>query len=432
MFWNEKEENISKEGLLSLQLRRLAGSVERAGRSSYYGNLFAGKGLKGKKIENLDDIRDFPFTTKDDLRESYPSGMLATSMDDIVRMHASSGTTGKSTLVFHTGRDISNWANIVARGLYAVGVRKSDIFQNMMSYGLFTGGLGLHYGAEKIGALVIPIGTGNTEKQIDFFKDLGTTVIHVTPSYLLHMGHVLEEKGLSPSESFNIRIAIMGAEPHSEATRKKLEETFGIKVYNCYGLSEMNGPGVAFECTFQGGLHLWEDNYFAEIIDPDTGQVLPEGEEGELVLTTLCREGMPIIRYRTKDITRFIGGRCACGRTHRRIGRMKGRTDDMFIVKGVNIFPSQVETVLMETPGVDKNYMIILDRKEGLDILSVQIEIRRDFFRGDLNQLRDLQEKLRERLKHVILVTPSVELVEPGSLPVSTGKAKRVIDKRRL
>lgn len=429
MFWEEKIETASREELKSLQEERLAETIERAAKSPYYGKLFAGQRLK---MRGLEDIRRFPLTSKDDLRASYPSGMVASPFGDIVRMHASSGTTGKSTLVFHTIGDIEKWTGLVARGLYAVGVRKSDVFQNMMSYGLFTGGLGLHYGAEKIGALVIPIGAGNTQKQIDFLTDLKTTVIHITPSYLLHMGCLLEEKGLSPSESFDIKIAVMGAEPHSEATRRKLEEIFKIKVYNCYGLSEMNGPGVAFECERQSGLHLWEDHYLAEIIDPVTGEALPDGEEGELVLTTLQREGMPVVRYRTRDITKFFKGKCACGRTHRRIARIKGRSDDMFIVKGVNIFPSQIETVLMETPGVDKNYLIELDRKEGLDILSVKIEIERNYFTGDLKQLRNLQEDLREKLRHVILVTPFVELVEPGSLPASTGKAKRVVDKRRL
>lgn len=431
MFWEEKEETLTEGELKESQLEKLQKSLLIADKSPYYKRVFQEYKLN-PKINSLVDIRNFPFTTKDNLRESYPSGMLATSLDNVIRMHASSGTTGKSTLIFHTKKDISNWAKLVARGLYAAGVRKSDIFQNMMSYGLFTGGLGLHYGAEEIGAVVIPIGVGNTEKQLSFFTDLKTTVIHITPSYLLHLGYLLEEKGLSPSDVFNLKIAIMGAESYSEATRKILEDTFKIKVYNCYGLSEMNGPGVAFECEHQNGLHLWEDNYFAEIIDPDTGEVLPAGEEGELVLTTLKREGMPIIRYRTKDITKIMKGKCKCGRTHLRISRFKGRTDDMFIVKGVNIFPSQIESVLMETPGVDKNYMITLDRKEGLDILSIQIEIKKTFFTGELAQLKNLQETLREKLRGTILVTPVIELVEPGSLPSSTGKAKRVLDKRRL
>jgi len=300
-----------------------------------------------------------------------------------------------------------------------------------MSYGLFTGGLGLHYGAEKIGALVLPVGSGNTHKQIELLLDLKATVLHITPSYLLYLGHVIEEEKI-PLSRFSFKVAIMGAEPHSEATRKKLEKMFRIKAFNCYGLSEMNGPGVAFECIYRKGLHLWEDNYYGEIINPATGEVLPEGEEGELVLTTLQREGMPVIRYRTKDITRFMKEKCRCGRTHRRIVRIKGRTDDMFVVKGVNVFPSQIEAVLMEAPEVDKNYRIILDRKEGLDVLTVEIEIKREYFMGDINQLRALQARMTSLLKDVILVTPVVELVEPGVLPPSTGKAQRVLDKRRV
>jgi len=313
-----------------------------------------------------------------------------------------------------------------------IGVRKEDVFQNMMSYGLFTGGIGLHYGAEKIGCLIVPAGAGNTEKQIELMRELKTTVIHITPSYLLYLAHYIEEIGLSPSKDFNLKIAIIGAEPHSENTRKKLENIFKIDIYNCYGLSEMNGPGVAFECPFKDGLHLWEDSYYMEIINPKTGEVLKEGEEGELVLTTLKREGMPLIRYKTGDLTRIIKEKCKCGRTHRKIQRIKGRADDMFIVKGVNIFPSQIETVIMEFPEVDKNYQIIIDRKEGLDILTVQVEIKREFFKGDINELRNLQEKIKEILKEKILVTPVVELVEPGTLPTTTGKSKRVIDRRRL
>jgi phenylacetate-CoA ligase len=430
MFLEESAEKISKEDLQQMQIEMLNKTLAASNMSPYYKNLFKRCGLK-PAIKSIDEIRRFPFTTKDDLRKSYPAGMVTTSFDNIVRMHGSSGTTGKSTLIFHTMKDIERWAWLVARGLYAVGVRKTDIFQNMMSYGLFTGGLGLHYGAEKLGALVLPVGSGNTQKQLEFLLDLKATVLHITPSYLLYLGHIIEEENI-PLSRLSIRIAVVGAEPHSESTRKKLERMFGIKVYNCYGLSEMNGPGVAFECENQSGLHLWEDHYFGEIINPDTGEVLPDGKEGELVLTTLQREGMPIIRYRTRDITRFIPGKCRCGRTHRRIMRIKGRSDDMFIVKGVNIFPSQIETVLMEISEVDKNYRIILDRKEGLDILIIEIEIRKEYFKGELGQLRTLQDKIVSMLKEVILVTPVVELVEPGTLPSSTGKAQRVIDKRRI
>ena len=430
MFWEEEFEKIPFDKLKEFQLEKLNETLSKVVKSPFYQQKFKRFGKK-LKLNSLEEIKKFPFTTKEDLRKSYPAGMVTVPVEKLVRVHGSSGTTGKSTLIFHTKDDIERWANLVARCLYMVGARKGDIFQNMMSYGLFTGGLGLHYGAEKIGILVVPIGSGNTQKQIEFMKDLGTTIIHITPSYCLYIAHVMEEMGISPSD-FNLKFAVMGAEPHSEATRKKIEKIFNFKSYNCYGLSEMNGPGVAFECPYQNGLHLWEDHFLLEIIDPETGQVLPEGEEGELVLTTLQREGMPLIRYRTGDLTKIIKGKCRCGRTHRRIARIKGRTDDMFIVKGVNIFPSQIETVLMEIPEVDKNYLIILERKEGLDILRVQIEIKRTYFTGELKQLQQIQEKIKESLKNTILVSPVVELVEPGTLPPSTGKAKRVIDKRRI
>jgi len=430
-YWDGKKERIEREKLEQLQLELLNRTLKSAYNSPFYKKRFKKLGLK-PEIKDLSEIQKFPFTTKDDLRESYPFGMVATDIGNLVRMHGSSGTTGKSTLVFHTRKDIENWADLVARCLYMIGVRKTDIFQNMMSYGLFTGGLGLHYGAEKIGTLVIPIGSGNTKKQIEFLLDLKTTVLHITPSYLLYIAYMAEQMNLSPSDDFNIKIAIVGAEPHSEGLRKKLENIFKINVYNCYGLSEMNGPGVAFECPYQKGLHIWEDHYFVEIIDPETGELLPDGKEGELVLTTLQREGMPLIRYRTRDITKIIKGKCPCGRTHRRIARVKGRTDDMFIVKGVNIFPSQIETVLMDVPEVDKNYQIIIEREKGLDILKIQVEVKKSTFTGDIVQLRNLQERIKENLKDVILINPIVELVEPGTLPPSTGKAKRVIDKRKV
>ena len=430
-YWDGKKERIEREKLEQLQFELLNRTLKSAYNSPFYKKRFKKLGLK-PEIKDISEIQKFPFTTKDDLRESYPFGMVATDIGNLVRMHGSSGTTGKSTLVFHTRKDIERWADLVARCLYMIGVRETDIFQNMMSYGLFTGGLGLHYGAEKIGTLVIPIGSGNTKKQIEFLLDLKTTVLHITPSYLLYIAYMAEQMNLSPSDDFNIKIAIVGAEPHSEGLRKKLENIFKINVYNCYGLSEMNGPGVAFECPYQKGLHIWEDHYFVEIIDPETGELLPDGKEGELVLTTLQREGMPLIRYRTRDITKIIKGKCPCGRTHRRIARVKGRTDDMFIVKGVNIFPSQIETVLMDVPEVDKNYQIIIEREKGLDILKIQVEVKKSTFTGDIVQLRNLQERIKENLKDVILINPIVELVEPGTLPPSTGKAKRVIDKRKV
>ncbi|MCM8771768.1 MAG: phenylacetate--CoA ligase [Candidatus Omnitrophica bacterium] len=427
-FWEKSIETIDEKKLKELQLERLNYSIEIAKKSEFYGQK-----LKDiKKIKNFDELEKIPFTTKEDLLQNNPLSFLTTDLKNIVRVHSSSGTTGRSKYIFYTKKDIENWADLVARCLFMVGIRKNDIFQNMMSYGLFTGGLGLHYGAEKIGILVIPAGVGNTEKQIELMRELKTTVIHITPSYLLYIAHYIEEIGLSPSEDFNLKTAIVGAEPYSENTRKKLENIFKINVYNCYGLSEMNGPGVAFECPYKDGLHLWEDNYYMEIIDPKTGKILGENEEGELVLTTLKREGMPLIRYRTGDLTKILRERCECGRTHRKIMRIKGRSDDMFIVKGVNIFPSQIEAVIMEFPEVDKNYQIIIDRKGGLDILTVQVEIKKEFFKGEINELRDLQERIKEKLKEKIFVSPIVELVETGTLPTTTGKAKRVIDKRRL
>jgi len=301
----------------------------------------------------------------------------------------------------------------------------------MMTYGLFTGGLGFHYGAEKIGALVIPAGAGNSKRQIQLMRDFATTVIHIIPSYALHLSTVFEELGVDPRRDTQVKIAFIGAEPHSEKMRQKIEAFYGFKAFNSYGLSEMNGPGVAFECPEQNGMHLWEDNYILEIVDPDTLKPLPDGEEGEMVLTTLLREGMPIVRYRTKDLTRVIPGPCPCGRTHRRIERIKGRTDDMLILKGVNIFPIQIEKKLMDIPGVGQNFLIVLDREGYNDHMTVKVEVNREFFLGDLKQLEGLRRRIVEDLKSDILITSKVDLVEPGSLPKGEGKAVRVVDNRK-
>ncbi len=310
------------------------------------------------------------------------------------------------------------------------GMRRSDVFQNMMTYGLFTGGLGFHYGAEKIGALIIPAGAGNSKRQIQLIRDFETTVIHIIPSYALHLSTVFDELGIDP-RSTTVRMAFVGAEPHSEQMRQKIEEIYGFKAYNSYGLSEMNGPGVAFECPHQNGLHIWEDNFIVEVIDPETLEPVPEGERGELVLTTLQREGMPIVRYRTKDLTRILPGPCPCGRTHRRIERISGRTDDMLILKGVNIFPIQIEKKLLDIPGVGKNFLIVLDREGYNDLMTVRVEVEKPFFDGDVQQLERLRRQIVEELKSDILITPKVELVEPGSLPRSEGKAVRVMDNRK-
>jgi phenylacetate-CoA ligase len=346
-------------------------------------------------------------------------------------MHSSSGTTGRATVVFHTANDIAVWTNMLTRCLYMAGMRKGDVFQNMMSYGLFTGGLGFHYAAEKLGALVIPAGAGNSKRQIQLMRDFATTAVHVIPSYALHLSTVFEELKLDPRRDTSVKIAFLGAEPHTEKMRKKIEEIYGYKAFNSYGLSEMNGPGAAFECPYQAGMHIWEDAYLVEIIDPQTLQPVADGIEGELVLTSLQKEGMPLIRYRTKDLTRIIPGPCACGRTHRRIERFKGRTDDMLILKGVNIFPMQIEKKLMDIPGVGTNFLIILEREEFNDSMTVKVEVNKDYFSGELKQLETLRRKIAEELKSEILITPKVDLVGPDSLPQGEGKAVRVIDNRK-
>jgi len=430
MYWEKDIETMDRESLAALQLERLQKTIGQAANSFYYDKLFKEISLRKEDVLSLADLDKIPPTTKEDLREHWPYGFLATSRDELVRMHSSSGTTGRATVIFHTAGDINAWTNLLSRCMYMTGMRKSDVFQNMMTYGLFTGGLGFHYGAERIGALIIPAGAGNSKRQIQLLQDFETTIIHIIPSYALHLSTVFEELHLDPQDT-KIRTAYIGAEPHSEKMRQKIEDIYGFKAFNSYGLSEMNGPGVAFECPFQNGLHIWEDNFLVEILDPVTLQPLPDGEEGELVLTTLVREGMPIIRYRTKDLTRIIPGICPCGRTHRRIERIKGRTDDMLILKGVNIFPIQIEKKLMEIPGVGKNFLIILDREDYNDHMTVKVEVERQFFKGDLKYLEQLRRKISEGLKSDILITPKVDLVEPDSLPQSEGKAKRVIDNRK-
>jgi len=431
MYWEKDLETMPRPELESLQLLRLKESLNRAAMSSFYGKRFKETSVNPNRFRSIKDIENIPLTTKDDLRDQWPYGLTAVPKEDLVRLHSSSGTTGRATVIFHTASDIREWTNLVARCMYMTGVRKGDVFQNMMTYGLFTGGLGFHYGAEKVGALVIPAGAGNSKRQIQLMRDFDTTVIHIIPSYALHLFLVFEELNVNPRKDTKLKIAFVGAEPHSEKTRLKIEELYGFKAYNSYGLSEMNGPGVAFECPHQAGLHIWEDHFLVEIIDPDTLQPLPDGEEGELVLTTLMREGMPILRYRTKDLTRIIPGPCGCGRTHRRIDRIKGRTDDMMIIKGVNIFPIQIEKKLMDIPGVGTNFLIILEREGFNDHMVVRVEVQQEFFNGDLLHLERLQRRIVEELRSDILITPKVELVEPHTLPRSEGKAQRVIDNRK-
>ena len=429
-YWDTDTELIDRETLEKEQLADLERTLERAFSTDFYRKRFSETGIESPEdITSFDDFRKIPFTTKDDLRSAFPYGLLSCPMDEVIRLHASSGTTGIPTVIYHTRGDIDSWTELAARSMAATGAGKSDVFQNMMTYGLFTGGLGLHYGAERVGALVIPASSGNTKRQFKLMTDFRTTVVHATPSYMLHLYSRLEEEGLSPDD-LCLKKAFVGAEPHSEEIRRKVEELFGIDVYNSYGLSEMNGPAVAFECELKQGMHLWEDAFILEIIDPDTGDPVPDGTEGELVLTTLKRTATPVLRYRTRDLTSIYPGPCGCGRTHRRIARIKGRTDDMLIINGVNVFPSQIEEVIMKLPEIGTNYQIVVEKAGALDRITVKTEVGAEIFSDDARDLNALRNRIREHLKASISIAPVVELHEPGILPVHEGKAKRVFDER--
>jgi len=429
-FWNREAETMDRGALEALQLNRLKTLVAHALKTPFYQKRLARAGIGGPDdIRSLADLQRIPFTVKDDLRQNFPTGLLAVDMEEVVRIHSSSGTTGIPTVIYLTAEDMNAWTDLLARSITATGCTRKDVFQNMMSYGLFTGGLGLHYGAERVGMTVIPVGGGNTQRQVQLMKDFKTSVIHVTPSYLLHIHSRLGEFNVKPSD-LHLKKAFLGAEPYSENTRLKLQDLFGIDAYNSYGLSEMNGPSVAFECVYKQDMHVWEDAYIIEIIDPATGQPVPDGQKGEVVLTNLVRHAMPLMRYRTRDLAFIHTEPCPCGRTHRRLSRIQGRTDDMLIINGVNVFPSQIEEVIMAIPEVGTNYMIHLTKSGSLDRLSVKVEIYSKMFTGDLNALDALKAKIRDRLKASITINPHVELHEPGSLPVFEGKAKRVVDNR--
>jgi phenylacetate-CoA ligase len=430
MFWDKETEILDRASLEQLQLKRLRETVWRvAAHVPFYQQKLAELSVSVKDIRSLEDLRRLPLTTNADLRATYPRGLVAVSPGELLRLHTSSGTTGKPKALFFSRGDVDNAAELIARAMVMTGVTTEDVFQNMMTYGLFTGALVMHYGAEKVGCLVIPAGPGNSEKQLLLMQDFRSTVIHITPSYALYFAGYLESKGIDPRHDLALRKAFVGAEPYTEETRGKIERALGIDVYNSYGLSEMNGPGVAFECQHKLGMHLWEDHFIPEIVDPQTGEPLPDGERGELVLTTLCREAMPILRYRTRDITSLISDECPCGRTHRRLQRITGRTDDVLVVRGVNIYPQQIEQVLMGLPQVGRNYLIVLD---GLDEMTVKVELAGSGFDGRIENVVRLQNEIMGRLRAEILTRPKVELVPPGTLPVSEGKAKRVIDNRNL
>jgi phenylacetate-CoA ligase len=429
-YWDAASEALSRSELQTLQLRRLQETLQRAAYSPFYQRRWRDAGIAVDAVRSLDDYRRLPFTTKQDLRDAYPYGFLCVPRDRLVRLHVSSGTTGQATAIFYSLADIEAWADLMARCMYMAGARPGDVFQNMTGYGLFTGGLGFHHGAERLGMLTIPVGAGNTRRQIQLMKDFASTILHIIPSYALHLMDVLSEHGIDPRKDLHLRLAFLGAEPYSEEVRRRVEEYYGVKVFNSYGLSEMNGPGVAFECPQQCGMHIWEDAYLVEVVDPQTLKPVPEGTLGELVLTTLNREAMPIIRYRTKDLTRILPGECACGRVHVRLDRIQGRSDDMFIIKGVNIFPIQVEQVLMSIPEVGGNYQIVLQRENNVDDMIVKVEVTDRIFVEDMRQLQRLQKTISHDLKNELLVTPKVELVEPMGLPRPEGKAVRLLDTR--
>ena len=430
LYFHPELETMSRADLKQLQLERLKKTIHQCMNSEFYRKRFAENGLKPEDIQSLEDLHKIPFTTKQDLRDNYPFGLSCVPMEDVVRLHSSSGTTGTPTVILHTQHDLDEWANAVARCLYMVGLRPGDIFQNSSGYGMFTGGLGFQYGAERLGMLTVPAAAGNTKRQIKFITDFGTTALHAIPSYTGRLYEVMCDMGIDPKKDTKLKTLIIGAEPHSDEQRKRIEEMLGVKAYNSFGMSEMCGPGVAFECKEQNGLHIWEDYYIVEIVDPQTLEPVPEGEVGELVLTTLNREAMPLLRYRTRDLTRILPGECPCGRHHIRLDRMKGRSDDMIILKGVNIFPIQIEEVLMRFKELGSNYLITLTNLEANDEMTVEVELNE--FNDDYGFMQKLTKDITRQLKDEILITPRVKLVPKGTLPQQEGKAVRVKDLRKV
>jgi len=426
MFWNKPVETMGPAELASHQLKKLKETVQRVQKIPYYRTRFEEAGLRPESIRSLEDLQKVPFTKKQDLREGYPFGFFAVPLREVVRIHATSGTTGKPTVVGYTRTDLENWSELIARNLTMIGLGEGDIFQNSVNYGLFTGGLGLHAGAEKAGMTVVPAGTGNTKRQIEMIRDFGVTAIHCTPGYALHIAEVAEEMGVTLD---SLKTGIFGAEPWSETMRRELEDRLEISAYDSYGMSELYGPGVAFECPEKDGLHIWHDSYLVEIIDPKTGEVLGPEERGEMVVTPLVKEAMPLLRYRTGDITMLMENGCVCGRM-KKIARITGRSDDMLIIRGINVFPSQIEDVLLGLPEVGDQFMVYVDRKNHLDEMTIEVEMSREYFSGELQDLARIQKRVMGVLKDTLEVRTTVRLVEPGSLPRFEGKAKRVIDRR--
>ncbi len=429
MYWQPENETMPREQIRELQLTRLKALVERIYSIPFYQRRFKEKGILPGDIKTLEDLKHLPFTTKQDLRDTYPFGMFAVPLEEVVRLHASSGTTGKPIVVGYTQRDIETWGNLVARCLVMAGGTKNDVVQNAYGYGLFTGGLGVHYGAEKLGATVVPVSGGNTARQLMLMQDFGTTVLTCTPTYALYMAEEAHAGGVD-WDRIKLKAGIFGAEPWSNAMRRQLEERWNITAYDIYGLSEVLGPGVACECSCQNGLHVFEDHFIPEIVDPETFEPLPYGQKGELVFTALTKDAFPVLRYRTKDISVLYEEKCECGRTFVRMERVTGRTDDMLIIRGVNIFPSQVESVLLEFGETEPHYQLVVDRRGTMDDLEIWVELSDRMFSDKVRGLEDLEKRLKARILSVLGISAKIKLVEPKSIPRSEGKAKRIIDRR--
>ncbi len=432
MIWNKSKECMSRDQMRELQSKRLHKLVDYVyHHTPFYREKMQQIGITPNDIQTIDDIVKLPFTTKQDLRDNYPTGLQAAAQQEIVRIHASSGTTGNPTIVGYTRRDLEVWSEVVARALKAFGITRNDIFSVGYGYGLFTGGLGLHNGVEYVGATVVPTSTGNTEKHLRLLRDMKVSGIACTPSYALYLAEAMEKCGMTKAD-INLKVGAFGAEPWTENMRQEIESRLGLQGYNIYGLSEIMGPGVSYECQFKHGSHIAEDHFFPEIIDPETCEVLSNGEVGELVFTTLTKEGMPLLRYRTKDLCTLDSTPCECGRTNVRMGRILGRSDDMLIIRGINVFPSQIESVVLDMPEFEPQYMLVVNRKGNLDTLQVQVELRKEFFSDEMSVMLKLQKKLADRLKSVLSISAEVKLMEPNSIPRSEGKSKHVIDNRIL
>ena len=431
VYWNKKIETATRNELNKNQLKLLKNQVKYCyENSTFYHNKFKNAGITPDDIKTLEDTQKIPFTSKNDLRDNYPFGMLTVHLDDIVEIHASSGTTGNPVVGAYTTNDMDVWAELMARSLYATGVRKEDVMHNAYGYGLFTGGLGFHYGAQKIGTTILPISGGMTQRQIKLMKDFGSTVLCCTPSYAIYLAETMVQEGINPGKDLKLKLGLFGAEPWSERIRERIKKELEIEAFDIYGLTELCGPGVSVECPENKGLHIWEDHFLIETIDPKTDEVLPAGDEGELVFTTLTKTGLPILRFRTRDISVIETEKCECGRTHSRMMRIRGRSDDMMIIRGVNMFPSQIEYAIMGLPELAAQYQIILERPDALDVFIIKAELTEKSVNSSQQELEALKRKIKQKVNNITGLSPIIELVKPGELPRTAGKAKRVLDMR--